>query len=63
MEGTNTGPLGQLPATGKRFHISGLAVTQVVNGKIVMDETFWNVLGFYQQLGFTLTPPEGIIPK
>jgi hypothetical protein len=29
----------------------------VANGKIVEDETFWNVLDFYQQLGFTLTPP------
>ena len=59
MEGTNTGPLGPFPATGKKFHISGLAVSHVVNGKIVRDETFWNVLEFYQQLGFTLTPPEG----
>ena len=60
MEGTNTGPLGPFPATGKKFHISGLAVSHVVNGKIVRDETFWNVLEFYQQLGFTLTPPEVI---
>ena len=57
MEGINTGPLGDIPATGKKFHISGLAITRVVNGKIVEDETFWNVLGFYQQLGFKLTPP------
>lgn len=63
MEGTNTGPLGELPATGKKFHISGLAITRVVNGKIVEDETFWNVLEFYQQLGFTLTPPEGLTQK
>lgn len=61
MAGTNTGPLGELPATGKKFHISGLAVTRVINGKIVEDETFWNVLEFYQQLGFTLTPPEGLM--
>lgn len=57
MEGINTGPLDDIPATGKKFHISGLAITSVVNRKIVEDETFWNVLGFYQQLGFTLTPP------
>lgn len=58
MEGINTGPLGDIPATGKKFHISGLAITRIVNGKIVEDETFWNVLSFYQQLGFTLTPPQ-----
>ncbi len=63
MEGTNTGPLGELPATGKKFHITGLAITRVVNGKIVEDETFWNVLELYQQLGFTLTPPGGLTQK
>ena len=57
MKGVHTGPLGTIPATGKKFHITGLAVTQVVNGMIVKDETFWNVLAFYQQLGFTLAPP------
>lgn len=58
MEGVNTGPLGNIPATGKKFQITGLAITRVVSGKIVEDETFWNVLSFYQQLGFTLTPPQ-----
>jgi steroid delta-isomerase-like uncharacterized protein len=58
MKGINTGPLGELPATGKTFHVTGLAITRVVDGKIVEDETFWNVLDFYQQLGFTLTPPQ-----
>jgi len=57
MTGTNTGPFGELPPTGKTFRITGLAITRVANGKIVEDETFWNVLDFYQQLGFTLTPP------
>jgi len=59
MEGINTGPLGELPATNKKFRISGLAVSHIVDGKIVKDETFWNVLDFYQQLGFTLVPPQG----
>ena len=58
MEGVNTGPLGNLPATGKKFRITGLAITQIANGKVIKDETFWNVLDFYQQLGFTLVPPE-----
>jgi len=58
MTGINTGPLGELPATGKKFQITGLAITRVVDGKIAEDETFWNVLNFYQQLGFTLTPPQ-----
>jgi steroid delta-isomerase-like uncharacterized protein len=57
ITGTNTGPLGQIPATGKKFKVSGLAVTRIANGKIAGDETFWNVLDLYQQLGFTLIPP------
>lgn len=63
MAGINTGPLGDLPATGKKFHITGLAITRVADGKIVEDETYWNVLDFYQQLGFTLTPPQGLSNK
>ncbi|GMQ82966.1 MAG: hypothetical protein BMS9Abin05_2436 [Rhodothermia bacterium] len=59
MSGTNTGPLGELPPTNKSFSITGLAVTRVADGMIVEDETFWNVLDLYQQLGFTLTPPPG----
>jgi steroid delta-isomerase-like uncharacterized protein len=58
MEGRNTGPLGDIPATGKKFHVTGMAITRVADGKIVEDDTFWNVLNFYQQLGFTLAPPE-----
>ena len=63
MTGTNTGPLGDLPPTGKTFHITGMAMTRVIDGKIVEDETFWNVLDFYQQLGFTLTPPQPKEPE
>ena len=58
MTGINTGPLGELPATGKRFQVTGMAITRIVDGKIIEDETYWNVLGFYQQLGFTLSPPK-----
>jgi steroid delta-isomerase-like uncharacterized protein len=59
ITGTQTGPFGELPATGKRVFISSAAaITRVVDGKIVEDVTFWNVLDLYQQLGFTLVPPQ-----
>jgi len=58
MTGTNTGPLGDLPPTGKKMHVTGMAITRVADGKIIEDQTYWNVLGLYQQLGFTLTPPQ-----
>lgn len=57
MKGVHTGPMGDIPATGKEFQVTGMAITQVADGKIIKDETYWNVLGFYQQLGFKLTPP------
>ncbi len=58
MTGKNTGTLGDIPATGKNFQITGMAITRILEGKIIADETYWNVLDFYQQLGFTLSPPE-----
>ena len=57
-EGTNTGPLGELPPTGKKVRISGLAISRVANGKFAEEWLYFNFLDFYQQLGFTLTPPQ-----
>lgn len=58
VTGTNTGPLGELPPTGKKVLFSGVAVARVFNGKVVEVWAFWSVLDLYQQLGFTLTPPQ-----
>jgi len=58
MEGTHSGPLNDIPATNKKFEITGMAMTRLQDGKIIEDETFWNALSFYQQLGFTLSPPK-----
>jgi steroid delta-isomerase-like uncharacterized protein len=57
MSGINTGSLGDIPATGKKFQVTGMAITRIADGKIIEDETYWNVLSFYQQLGFSLSPP------
>lgn len=61
LTGTNTGhfhtPLGDLPPTGKKVRISGVAIDRIVNGKVVEEWVFWNVLDMLQQLGFTITPP------
>ena len=62
MSGKNTGPLGVLPATGKNIKVSGFAVSKVKNGKIYAEQTFWNVLEFYQQLGFQVFPPATEVP-
>ena len=56
--GTNAGPLDDLPATGKKVRVSGVYIYHIVNGKIAEEWTFFNLLDYYQQLGYTLTPPE-----
>jgi predicted ester cyclase len=33
--GTHTGQLGQMPPTGKEFHVSGVDMHRVVDGKVV----------------------------
>ena len=58
QKGTNTGPLGRMPTTGKSIDISGFAISRVRDGKIYEEHTFWNVLEFYKQLGFQVIPPK-----
>jgi len=58
VTGTHTGPFGDLPPTGKKLQISGLAISRIANGKFAEEWLYFNFLDFYQQLGFTLTPPE-----
>lgn len=55
--GTNTGLLEELPPTGKKAHVSGVYVFHIVEGKITEEWTYFNLLSYYEQLGFTLTPP------
>jgi predicted ester cyclase len=57
FEGTNTGPLGDIAATGNKASVSGVYVFRIVEGKIAEEWTYFNLLSYYQQLGFTLTPP------
>ncbi len=62
LDATNTGPLvtpmGKLPPTNKKIHISGIAVSHIVDGKIKEDVAYFDMLNFMQQLGFKLIPPQ-----
>ena len=58
QKGTNTGPLGRMPTTGKSIDVSGFAISRVKDGKIYEEHTYWNVLEFYKQLGFQVIPPK-----
>jgi steroid delta-isomerase-like uncharacterized protein len=58
VTGTHTGPFGDLPPTGKKVQISGLAISRIANGKFAEEWLYYNMLDLYQQLGFTLVPPQ-----
>jgi steroid delta-isomerase-like uncharacterized protein len=53
--GTHDGPLnlptGTVPPTGRSAEIPGVLVTTVRDGKIVREETYWNLLELLTQLG------------
>jgi steroid delta-isomerase-like uncharacterized protein len=59
--GTNTGPLrlpdgAEVPATGKRVKIKGMEYVEVRDGKITVDNLYYDFLAAVTQLGLV---PEG----
>jgi len=51
FSGTNTGPLQDMPPTGKRVSIPGVSVSRIVDGQSVEEHVVWDQLGLLQQLG------------
>ena len=49
--GTNTGPFGEMQATGKAVEVEGLIIDQVVNGKVAKRWELWDQMAMMQQLG------------
>lgn len=54
--GTQTGPLSlpdgtQLPPTGKRLEIKGMELVQVRDGKIVIDNLYYDAMAVLAQVG------------
>ena len=50
-EGTHTGPLGEIKATGRRVLIDGLILDRVVGGRDAERWEQWDQMGMMQQLG------------
>lgn len=51
-EGPLTGPNGQtLPATGRRGGVHGVLLSEIRDGKIARETTYWNMLELLSQLG------------
>lgn len=49
--GTHGGDFQGIPATGKRFTITGHSIYQCADDKMVMERTIWDALGLLKQLG------------
>jgi predicted ester cyclase len=54
--GTQTGPMPlldgtQLPPTGKRLEIKGMELVQLRDGKIIVDNLYYDVMAVLVQLG------------
>jgi predicted ester cyclase len=50
-EGTNTGPLGKVPPTGRRMRIDGLILDRVEHGRVAERWEHWDQMGMLGQLG------------
>jgi steroid delta-isomerase-like uncharacterized protein len=51
-EGTNSGPLGAAPPTGKRVRIEGILFDRVVEGRVAERWEQWDQPAMLRQLGF-----------
>ena len=50
-DGTNTGPFGDVPATGRRVHVDGLILDRLENGRVVERWEQWDQMAMMRQLG------------
>ena len=56
FRGTHTGELMGIPPTGKQVTAPGIAITRVLNGKVVEQWANYDDLGLLQQLGVVPAP-------
>jgi predicted ester cyclase len=55
--GTQTGPMGDLPASGKDFILKNIVIQRIEDGKIAETWISWDNVALLTQLGF-FPPPE-----
>ena len=55
--GTQTGPMGNLPASGKEFTLTNIVIQRIEDGKIAETWISWDNVAMLTQLGF-FPPPE-----
>jgi steroid delta-isomerase-like uncharacterized protein len=59
MTGTQTGPMGDLPASGKSFTLVNLIIHRLEGGKIAETWVSWDNVAMLTQLGHFPSPAEG----
>ena len=52
ISGTQTGPMGNLPASGKTFTLVNIIIQRLENGKVVETWVSWDNVSMLSQLGF-----------
>ncbi len=52
MTGKQTGPLGDLPASGRNFTLVNIIIQRLENGKVAETWVSWDNVAFLSQLGF-----------
>ena len=57
--GTQTGPIGDLPATGKTFEVPFLSIFRIESGRIAELWVEWDNVAMLTQLGLFPPPPPG----
>ena len=61
--GTHTGPLGNIPATGKKTNVTGVITSKLQDGKVVETWSLWDQLTLMQQLGVVPIPETARKPE
>ena len=56
MTGTQTGPMGELPASGRTFTLTNIVIHRFENGRITETWVSWDNMAMLAQLGF-FPPP------
>ena len=58
MTGTNTGPMGDMPATNKTVDVNGVDIVRFENGKGVEHWGYWEEIKWMTQMGMMPAPGE-----
>ncbi len=58
LAGTNSGALQGLPPTNNEMQLTGVSIAKVADGKMIEVWDYYNQASMFQQLGFSVSPPQ-----